>query len=83
MVTEDTFHDSIRVKVFDFWFHFMEKTCPHETCPRENGEWGEVITQRHKATKNDGMPPPFSPSMRGTGGGMGIYHKSLCLGGFV
>ncbi len=24
-VTEYTFHDGIRVKVFDFWFHFMEK----------------------------------------------------------
>jgi len=24
-VAEYTFHDSIRVKVFDFWFHFMEK----------------------------------------------------------
>ena len=24
-VTEYTFHDSIRVKVFDFWFRFMEK----------------------------------------------------------
>ena len=21
-------------------------------CPRENGEWGEVITQRHEAAKN-------------------------------
>ena len=24
-VTEDTFHDGIGVKVFDFWFYFMEK----------------------------------------------------------
>ena len=24
-VTENAFHDSIRVKVFDFWFRFMEK----------------------------------------------------------
>ena len=24
-VTEYSFHDGIRVKVFDFWFHFMEK----------------------------------------------------------
>ena len=24
-VTEDTFHNSIGVEVFDFWFHFMEK----------------------------------------------------------
>src|SRR3990167_6307168 len=32
-VAEYTFHGSIRVKVFDFWFRFMEKTCP-----RENGD---------------------------------------------
>ena len=25
IVTEYAFHDGIRVKVFDFWFHFMEK----------------------------------------------------------
>jgi hypothetical protein len=38
-------------KMKDKYF-LTNKTCPHETCPRENGEWGEVITQRHKATKN-------------------------------
>lgn len=30
IVTEYTIHDGISVKVFDFWFHFMKKTCPHE-----------------------------------------------------
>ena len=25
IVTEYAFHDGIRIKVFDFWFHFIEK----------------------------------------------------------
>lgn len=31
---------------------WVTKACPHETCPRENGEWGAEITQSHEAAKN-------------------------------